>query len=165
MEILKFPHPALFAYCPPVDIFDDRLYDLLNKMWDLMKVNNGMGLAANQVGLLAQAFVMEGPARGPSMEKFFIINPTVVAQSKAPANVEEGCLSAPGDTILRSDRVEWIQIKYQNSEGRYRTETFYGIHAVCVQHEMEHLAGVSYMQSKTIPKNKRNELAKKWGLK
>lgn len=161
MEILKFPHPALLHKCNEVTDFYPELEYFLDEMWETMKKHNGLGLAANQVGLMARMFVMEGPNK----EKLYLINPKIVAQSVVNANLQEGCLSAPEEFLIRSDRVEWVQVKYQNVDRIEYVRTFYGLHSVCVQHEMEHLDGISYMESKSIPRKKRNELASKWGLK
>lgn len=161
MEILKFPHPRLLHKCHEVTIFDPQLEIFLDEMWDTMQKHNGLGLAANQVGLMARMFVMEGPNK----EKLYLINPKIIRQSIGAANLKEGCLSAPDEFLVRSDRVAWVQVKFQNVDSISYTRTFHGLYSVCVQHEMEHLDGISYMESKSIPKNKRVELAKKWGLR
>lgn len=168
MEILKFPHPALSNPCRPVNTFGEHVDNLLDRMCRAAQENGGIGLAANQIGVCVQVFIMEAPdslcsGTEDHPEWLCFINPEIVSKSIAPANIEEGCLSAPGTVLLRPDRAEWVQIKYQNVDGISRTATFHGIHAVCVQHEMEHLAGLSFMESKTIPKKKRLELINKWG--
>lgn len=161
MYILKFPHPYLFVKCQKVDHFDKQLSNILDEMWETMQINNGLGLAANQVGISRRMFVMQGP----NEEKLYLVNPEIVSQSIQAANLKEGCLSAPEEFLVRSDRVEWIQIKYQNVDGVRHVRTFHGLHSVCVQHELEHLNGISFMESKSIQKSKRVELAKKWRLR
>lgn len=161
MQILKFPHPELFESGKEVTVFGPELKVLLDSMWDTMKANNGLGLAANQVSLLHRMFVMEGP----KAERLYVINPKITLKSIGAANLKEGCLSAPGEFLVRSDRAAWVQVKFKNADNKEQVRVFSGLHAVCVQHEIEHLDGVSFMESKLITKSKRNQLAKKWGLK
>lgn len=160
MEILKFPDPRLFDPTWPVTVFGDELKVLLDSMWDVMVANYGVGLAANQVGLTFSMFTMEG-AEG---ERLYIVNPRIKSKSSAPANLREGCLSAPGEFLTRPDRAVWVELEFQDELGVPQRRVFKGIAAVCVQHEIEHLNGEGFMQSKTILKQKRLQLAKKWNL-
>lgn len=130
-------------------------------MWSAMLKRGGLGLAANQVGLHFRAFVMAGN----ESEKFYIVNPKVVKKSEVSANMKEGCLSAPGEFLVLAERASWIQIDFQDEKGQMLRRVFQGLHAVCVQHEMDHLDGKSHLQSKSIPKAQRKLLAKKWGIK
>lgn len=160
MEILKFPHPSLLKPCNPVTVFDIELKVLLGAMWDTMQANNGLGLAANQVGLPWAMFVMSY-----KNQAIYLVNPKILHKGAAGSNIREGCLSAPGEYVVISDRSQWVQVEYQNEKGEKTKTVFTDLHSVCVQHEIEHLDGKSHLQSKSIPKNKRVELAKKWGLK
>src|SRR5271154_689806 len=103
MNVLKFPNPFLTTATYPVTVFGDELKVLLDSMYETMKTNNGLGLAANQVGLLHRMFVMDG-LEG----RFNIVNPVIVNKSAKPANIKEGCLSAPGDFVVVPERAEWI---------------------------------------------------------
>lgn len=161
MEILRYPHANLFKKCKEVTVFGDELSILLNAMKDAMLANNGMGLAANQIGLNYRMFVM--------LNRYgncvFLVNPEIIEKSAASANIEEGCLSAPGEFVILSERRDWVTVKYQNESGDMRQTSFGDIFAVCVQHEIDHLNGKSHLESKSIKKEKRKEFAKKWGLK
>ncbi len=161
MKILQFPHPSLFKKCQDVTVFGKELKLLLDAMWETMVASNGAGLAANQVDLPFNMFVMEGPNR----QKWYLVNPKITNKSKIPANLKEGCLSAPGEFLVINERVNWVQIEYQNELGKNFSVIFEGIYAICVQHEMEHLQGKGFMESKSIPKHIRKKLAKKWGFK
>jgi len=161
MEILKFPHPSLFKVCREVTVFGPELKTLLESMWETMMSKNGVGLASNQVGLDYRMFTM----LGPDEEKFFIVNPKIILQSSTPANFKEGCLSAPGEFLILAERTMWVQIMYQDENGTPRSGKFQGLHAVCIQHEIDHLDGKSYLQSKSLVRAKRRELAQKWKLK
>lgn len=160
MEILQFPDPLLFQVMPQVTIFGEELQVLLDSMWDTMKSKNGLGLAANQVGLSLRMFVMEGPTG-----RLNIVNPTILTKSVIPAKAREGCLSAPGDFVVVPSRVEWVQISYQDEKGVTQKITLKGLYSVCAQHEIEHLNGENFMANKSVPKHIRKGLAKKWGIK
>lgn len=161
MEILKFPHPLLFEKCKELTVFGPELKIILDAMWDTMKKTSGMGLAANQVGVLFRMFVMEGPDH----EKIYLVNPKIIRRSKIPANLKEGCLSAPGDLLVLAERASWTELTYQDETGKEHKRVFKDIWSVCVQHEIGHLDGESFLESKSIPKAIRKELAKKWKIK
>jgi peptide deformylase len=161
MDILKFPDPSLFKVCEEVTVFGPELLVLLEGMWQAMLKKGGLGLAANQVGLHFRAFVMAGI----DSEKLFVINPKIIKRSEIPANLKEGCLSAIGEFLLLKERSSWVQVDFQDEKGQFTRRVFQGLHSVCVQHEVDHLNGKSHLQSTSIPKKQRKELAKKWGLK
>lgn len=161
MEILKFPHPMLFMQCDDVLVFGPELKVILSSMWDTMLSSKGIGLAANQVGILFNMFVMQG-SEG---EQINLINPKIVKKSKLSANLKEGCLSAPGDLLLLAERSAWVEVSFQDEEGNDKTKVFKDIWAVCVQHEMDHLKGVSFLESKSLSRDLRKKLAKKWKIK
>lgn len=161
MDILKFPDPRLLEGCKDVIAFGDNLKAVLELMWDTMIENDGVGLAANQVGILVNMFVM----KGPSEERLYIVNPVVRRKSVASAKIREGCLSAPGEFVVVPSRSDWIQIEFQDETGKLHKRMFNDIYAICVQHEMEHLEGKAFIGNKSIPKDTRKELKSKWGLK
>jgi len=161
MKILKFPDKALLTPCIEVTQFGPELKVILDSMFKTMIDANGMGLAANQVGLSIRAFVMLGFNGGC----VYVINPEIVDRSSAISNILEGCLSAPGERISTNNRSSWVRVKFQDLEGAYLTFTFEGIQAVCAQHEIQHINGQAFFQAKTIPKAKRQEICKRWGLK
>ena len=123
--------------------------------------HNGMGLAANQVGVRYRLFVM-ADMNGKYLS---VVNPIIISRSSVPANLKEGCLSAPGEILTLSERASWVQVKFQDETGKSQTRVFKDIYAVCVQHEMDHLDGKSHLQSSSIPRAKRKLLAKRWGFK
>lgn len=159
MDILNFPNSILFEKMPQVTVFGEELQILLDSMWDTMNAHNGVGLAANQVGLSLNAFVMKGPNG-----RLDVINPLLIAQSAAYIRLKEGCLSAPG-TFIILPRPEWVHLKYKNEKGQCKLLTLKDLYSVCAIHEMEHLNGESFLSNKNIPKNIRKNLNKKWGIK
>ena len=158
MEILKFPHPSLFEKCVEVTVFGPELKALLGAMAEAMIKYNGVGLAANQVGLHYRMFVM----RDKHDHIVNLVNPVIIALSDSPANIKEGCLSAPGEFFLLSERKQWVQVEFQDEKGHTHRRVFEDLYAVCVQHETDHLDGVCFLESTSIPKKIRKELNKKW---
>jgi len=161
MKILQFPHESLFTPADDVSVFETELKVLLDNMWMTMNKTPGIGLAANQVDLRFNMFVM----RSEADEKLYIVNPKIVKHSLVITLMKEGCLSAPGEALVTGNRAEWVSVDYQDEKGKKKNRLFKGLDSVCVQHEMEHLAGISFMESKSISKKIRKDLAKKWGIK
>ena len=157
MNIIKFPNPMLITVTYKITVFGEELKTLLDAMYETMKANRGIGLAANQVGLLHRMFVMEGPEG-----RINIVNPYVISKSKISANLKEGCLSAPGEFIVVPQRPNWVQIEYQNELGENKTAVFNGIYSVCVCHEMEHLDGNVFFKNPSLSRAIRKNLIKKW---
>jgi peptide deformylase len=160
MTILKFPNPMLITATYEITVFGEELKVLLDAMYESMKAKNGLGLAANQVGLLHRMFVMEGPEG-----RINLVNPVIVWRSISAANLREGCLSAPGDFVIVPSRSREIHVKFQDEKGESHVKSLTGLHAVCVQHEIDHLNGQIFFANKSIPKSKRQPLMKKWGIK
>lgn len=163
MEVLKFPHSSLSKVCQkvPEQHFGVHVTSLLEDMYGLMRSLGGMGMAANQVGLDYRMFVMETKNK----EKLFLINPTIINRSVTLTNLKEGCLSAPNTFIDTGARSLWVQVAYQDENGKPYIRTFTDIHSVCAQHEIDHLDGKSFLELPSIPRSVRRKLASKWGLK
>jgi len=149
----------LFHKCANVTVFGEELKVLLEAMYETMINAKGLGLSANQVSLDLNAFVMIGPKDA----KMFIVNPKVISRSEVQANIFESCLSAPNEAVKLFERSQWVQVTFQDETGKTHTKTFMGIYSVCCDHEMDHLAGRSFLQSKSIDKAIRKEFAKKYG--
>ena len=160
MKLLQFPHPKLLTPCEDILTFNLDVSDILDYMWYVMEQQNGIGLSANQIGFSLSMFVMDGPEG-----RLDLVNPYISLKSKGFANLKEGCLSAPGEFIVVPDRAEWVQVKFQDKRGIDKSVVLKGIHAVCAQHEIEHLEGKSFMEHKSLSRNVRNSLAGKWGIK
>lgn len=136
LEILKYPHPCLDQVCDPVTSFDQSLWTLLEDMAATMTASNGIGLAANQVGTSLRAFVMRHPD-GSVLE---MANPRIVSQSGIENLNYEGCLSFPGK-YAHTRRARHVHVEWQDRYGEPMNGSFFQIHAVCVQHEIDHLDG------------------------
>jgi peptide deformylase len=127
-----------------VEGFDDELRKLVERMTALMQDANGVGLAANQVGVLRRVLVMQ-----PSEEEpFALINPTVAASSSDVELDDEGCLSLQGVTVP-VERTTTITVQGKDEYGKDVSIEFEGLAARVVQHELDHLDGVLILDRTT----------------
>ena len=156
MKVVKFPHKSLFTKTKPVTVFGPELKVLLDRMLEVMHEHNALGLAANQVELTFRMFVMNGPD-GP----FFLVNPKITWESHAIAKIKEGCLSAPGERLVLP-RSALVKVEYQDETGEAKMKIFNDIYAICVQHEVDHLDGKSFMDHKSLTKVQKNLLKSRW---
>ena len=143
-EILVVPDPVLKQVSIPVEVVDDELRALMDDMLETMYAAPGIGLAAIQVGVPKQVIVMDLAAPDTPPEPRYFVNPEILWVSQDTAPYEEGCLSIPEiyDEVERPARVK---LKYLNYQGEEVTEDAEGLYAVCIQHEMDHLKGVLFI--------------------
>ncbi|ODT62776.1 peptide deformylase [Phenylobacterium sp.] len=143
-EILVVPNPVLKQVSQPVDKVDDELRALMDDMLETMYDAPGIGLAAIQIGVAKRVIVMD--LSGPEEEKAprYFVNPEILWRAEETAPYEEGCLSIPEiyDEVERPARVK---LKYLNYQGEEVIEDAEGLFAVCIQHEMDHLEGVLFI--------------------
>jgi peptide deformylase len=143
-EILVVPDPVLKLVSQPVEKVDDDLRALMDDMLETMYDAPGIGLAAIQIGVAKRVIVMDiaGPD-DPKAPRFFV-NPEIVWASEDTAPYEEGCLSVP-DIYDEVERPARVKLKYLNYQGEEVIEDAEGLFAVCIQHEMDHLEGVLFI--------------------
>ena len=143
-EILVVPNPVLKLVSQPVDKVDDELRALMDDMLETMYDAPGIGLAAIQIGVPKRVIVMD--ISGPDEEKAprYFVNPEIVWSSEDTAPYEEGCLSIP-DIYDEVERPARVKLKYLNYQGEEVIEDAEGLFAVCIQHEMDHLQGVLFI--------------------
>jgi peptide deformylase len=143
-EILVVPNPVLKLVSEPVAKVDDDLRALMDDMLETMYDAPGIGLAAIQIGVPKRVIVMD--IAGPDEEKAprFFVNPEIVWSSEDTAPYEEGCLSIP-DIYDEVERPARVKLKYLNYQGEEVIEDADGLFAVCIQHEMDHLEGVLFI--------------------
>ena len=143
-EILVVPNPVLKLVSQPVDKVDDELRALMDDMLETMYDAPGIGLAAIQIGVPKRVIVMD--ISGPDEEKAprYFVNPEIVWSSEDTAPYEEGCLSIP-DIYDEVERPARVKLKYLNYQGEEVIEDADGLFAVCIQHEMDHLEGVLFI--------------------
>jgi peptide deformylase len=143
-EILTVPDARLKLVSTDVDVVDDALRALMDDMLETMYAAPGIGLAAIQVGVPKRVIVMDLAREGEPPAPQYFVNPQIVWASDDTAPYEEGCLSVPEiyDEVERPARVK---LRYLNYHGQPVEEDAEGLYAVCIQHEMDHLNGVLFI--------------------
>ena len=139
-EILLYPNPTLRKVAEPVERVDDEIRKLVEDMAETMYAAPGVGLAANQVGVLKRVFVIDTAAEDEPSQLRVFINPEIVEESGLQT-WSEGCLSFPGasEDIKRAERVV---VRALDAEGKPFELEAHGLLAVAIQHENDHLNGV-----------------------
>ncbi|MBP0018540.1 MAG: peptide deformylase [Cyanobacteria bacterium SBLK] len=123
---------------------DDSVRQLAREMLQTMYSSDGIGLAAPQIAVNKQLIVIDCEPDNPTNEPLVLINPKIVAASKALCGAEEGCLSIPG-VYLDVIRPEGIEVTFKDENGRPQKIKANGLLARVIQHEMDHLTGVLFV--------------------
>ena len=144
LDILTVPNPVLKQVSTPVERVDDDLRRLMDDMLETMYAAPGIGLAAIQVGVPKQVIVMDLARQGEPPEPRYFVNPEILWASEETAPYEEGCLSVP-EIYDEVDRPARVKLRYLDYHGKEVTEDAEGLFAVCIQHEMDHLKGVLFI--------------------
>ena len=149
LRILETPDPVLRQISTPVETVDDELRALIADMFETMYDAPGIGLAAVQVGVPRRVLVMDlhEPAEDGGevvKEPRVFINPEILTHSEEEVPYTEGCLSVPDQyaEVMRPDRV---RARWLDEQGAAHEEDLDGLLAVCLQHEMDHLEGVLFI--------------------
>ncbi len=139
--ILIHPDPRLKKVCTPVSDLSDDLRALADDMLETMYDAPGIGLAAPQVGVTRRLIVLDCVKdEGEEPRPLVMFNPEVVASSDETNVYEEGCLSIP-DQYADVTRPKIVDVRWIDRDGNEQAETFDGLWATCVQHEIDHLNG------------------------
>lgn len=156
--ILTVPNPILKEVSKPVDAVTDETRALMDDMLETMYAAPGIGLAAVQIGVPLNVIVMDLAREGEDPQPTYFVNPEILEDVEDTAPYEEGCLSVPDiyDTI---DRPERVKITYLDYNGERVTEWAEGLYAVCIQHEMDHLKGIVFIDY--LSRLKRDRAVKK----
>jgi peptide deformylase len=153
LPILEAPHPMLKVKAEPADPADASLRALVRDMLETMYVAPGIGLAAPQVGVLKRLFVVDvaDKKKGEEPAPTVLLNPEIAWRSEEEVSLEEGCLSVPGHfaEVLRPREV---RMRYQDLEGELREIDADGLLARCLQHELDHLDGVLFIDRISVLK-------------
>jgi peptide deformylase len=137
LDILEFPDPRLRTVARPVEAFDADLGRMINDMFETMYSAQGIGLAATQVNFHKQLLVLDVSETRDQPHVY--INPRII-ESEGSETCEEGCLSVPG-IYAEVSRAEKVRISARDPDGNPFEKELDGLHAVCFQHEMDHLKG------------------------
>ena len=143
IPIITIPDPVLRKVATPVTEITDGVRQLLTDMAETMYDAPGIGLAAPQINISQRLIVMDcGKDETPDLLK--MINPEIISRSEELAVLEEGCLSIP-DQTADVERPAVVEVKYTDIAGRKQRLTCEGLLAACVQHEIDHLNGVLFI--------------------
>jgi peptide deformylase len=144
MKVLKYPHPVLKRPCKPIQRINQELRDIVAEMFETMYAAAGVGLAANQVGLPLQLFVMNASGNAEeTSEEYVFINPVILKRNGNAAD-NEGCLSFP-DIHADVIRAETIDVESISLSGEIQRFKWNGRMARIVQHETDHLHGIEFV--------------------
>lgn len=141
-----------------VEVVTDEVRTLLNDMLETMYANDGIGLAAVQIGVHLRCIVVDVAVREGRNEPIKLINPEIVDESQDISIFQEGCLSFP-DQFSDVERPEKVTIRYMDENGTEKTMQCDGIMATCIQHEIDHTNGIVFVDH--ISKLKRDMIHKK----
>ena len=144
LPILTLPDPVLRKKAKPVERIDAELRRLMDDMLATMYDAPGIGLAAPQVGVLRRLIVMDPAKDEAPKSPLVIINPEILERSEEMRTHEEGCLSIP-DFTAEIERPARTRVSYIDREGKKREAELEGIWSTLVQHEIDHLNGVLFI--------------------
>ena len=157
-KILTEPNPFLRQKSKPVDKVDDSVRELMDDMLETMYKAPGIGLAAIQIGVPKRIIVLDISKNPEKKEPMYFVNPEIVSTSKDDATYEEGCLSVPGQ-FAEIDRPDRCQVKYLDYNGKTKELKAEGLLATCIQHEIDHLEGILFIDY--LSKLKKSMIIKK----
>lgn len=156
LTILRYPDLRLSQPCEPVESFDPELRRFADALYQVMKDAPGVGITAAHVGHLFRLVILDLNEIGGRRD---YVNPEVLETSGEMMSHQEGSVSMPGatDTIVRPTAV---RIRYRDLDGAVREEALRGFPAICMQHEIDQLDGIFWLQR--LSRLKRERLVKKW---
>lgn len=152
------PDPVLRKSALPVENITDKTLQLLDDMAETMYDAPGIGLAGPQIGELKRLIVMDCSRDDEKSELWQMINPEVIELSEDNSTLEEGCLSIPGHTAEVS-RPDWLKLRFTDIKGKEQQIKAEGLLAACIQHEIDHLNGILFIDH--ISKLKRDIIWRK----
>ncbi len=144
MPVIVAPDQRLKAKCQPVENVDSDISRLMDNMLESMYAANGIGLAAPQVGISKRIIVVDVAKKGETPSPILIADPKIIQKSEEIALNEEGCLSFP-DYYADISRPVEVTIQYLDNHNEPREINADGLLARCLQHEMDHLDGVLFV--------------------
>ena len=157
-KILTEPNKLLRKISEPVEKVGDDERKLMDDMIETMYAAPGIGLAAIQIGIPKRIIVMDISRDERKKEPKYFVNPVIKNKNPNKATYEEGCLSVP-DQFAEIERSNACEVEYLDYDGKVQTLKAEGLLAVCIQHEMDHLEGVLFIDY--LSKLKRSMIIKK----
>ena len=138
-QLTHYPAQVLAGPAEKVEKIDDNIRQLIKKMAEIMRQNGGIGLAAPQIGVPLKIFIIALDTNGQDLKVY--INPTVTTEGQLEA-MEEGCLSVP-EVYTKVKRYKKCRVTATDLDGKEFTEEAEGLYARCLQHENDHINGVT----------------------
>tara|TARA_B100001245_G_scaffold229287_1_gene207483 strand:- start:253 stop:777 length:525 start_codon:yes stop_codon:yes gene_type:complete len=157
-EILTEPNAILREKSLNVDMVDKDLQKLMDDMLETMYAAPGIGLAAIQIGIPKRVIILDIDQKEGQKNPMFFVNPEIIEKSENSSTYEEGCLSVPGQ-FAEITRPEKCFVKYLDYYGQKKEIKAEGMLATCIQHEMDHLEGILFIDY--LSKLKRTIIVKK----
>ena len=143
-QILTEPNKILRERSIKVEKVDKDLQKLMDDMLETMYAAPGIGLAAIQFGIPKRVIVLDIAPKDQPRNPMFFVNPEIIEKSKTNSTYEEGCLSVPGQ-FAEIDRPDKCYVKYLDYYGKEKEMKAEGMIATCIQHEMDHLEGILFI--------------------
>ena len=144
LPIVLAPDPVLKQTCQPVEVIDDDVRARLDDMVETMYAAPGIGLSAPQVADGRRLIVCDVAREGESAQVFKMVNPEIVWRSEEKVRAEEGCLSIP-DQYGEVSRFREIRVTYLDPDGATQEVEANGLLSACIQHEIDHLDGILFI--------------------
>ena len=157
-KILTVPNPLLRKVSEPVNSINAEIKNLMDDMLETMYAANGIGLAAIQVGIPKRIIVMDICKEENKKAQRYFVNPIIKNKDPLKATYEEGCLSVPNQ-FADIDRPSKCEVEYLDYNGQKQLLKAEGLLATCIQHEMDHLEGILFIDY--LSKLKRSMIIKK----
>ena len=157
-KILTEPNKILRKKSLKVESVDKDLQNLMDDMLETMYAAPGIGLAAIQVGIPKRIIVLDISYKEGKKNPMYFVNPEIIEKSNQNSTYEEGCLSVPGQ-FAEIDRPDQCHIKYLDYFGQHKEMKAEGMLATCIQHEMDHLEGILFIDY--LSKLKKSMIVKK----
>ena len=156
--IITEPNKLLRQISKPVEVVGKEEKNLMDDMLDTMYAAKGIGLAAIQIGVPKRIIVMDLSKDGEKKEPRYFVNPIIKKKDPLKATYEEGCLSVPNQ-FAEIDRPRKCDVEYLDYDGKKRLLKAEGLLATCIQHEMDHLEGILFIDY--LSKLKKSMIIKK----
>ncbi len=157
-KILIEPDPILRKKCEPIENVDEDIRKLMKEMLETMYDAPGIGLAAIQIGVPKRVIVIDLSKEKEKKNPLYFANPEIITKSNNDASYEEGCLSVPNQ-FAEISRPDKCKVKFLDYEGNEKILEADGLLATCIQHEMDHLEGILFIDY--LSKLKKSMIVKK----
>ncbi|MDX9690135.1 MAG: peptide deformylase [Proteobacteria bacterium] len=152
LEVLTVPNPILREVAKPVEKVDAQIAQLMRDMVETMYADDGIGLAANQIGVLERVIVVDLSKSRDGSEALMMANPEIIEEGEGTFTYSEGCLSvrpcateSTADLYANVTRPKRVKVKYLDIDGKEQIVEAEDLFSSCLQHEIDHLDGVLFV--------------------